>query len=196
MTMRPMRADARRNRDRIIATAAEAFAARGPDAYLEDIARDAGVGIGTLYRHFPTRDALFVAVHRAEITRVAERAGELLGQHPPGRALELWLGEFLGFMLAKQGMAEVFRSVMSAGDNPFLDLRAEVSDAAGRLLAAAHKGSARLPVDAFDLMTMVHGISLAAADPDQAQRLLRLVAGSLAVGCPAGPAEEAPGARG
>lgn len=197
MTERPMRADARRNRDRIIATATEAFAARGPDAYLEDIAREAGVGIGTLYRHFPTRDALFVAVHRAEITRVAERAGELLGQHPPGRALELWLGEFLDFMQAKQGMAEVFRSVMSAGDNPFLDLRAEVADAAGRLLAAAQKGSARPSADAFDLMTMVHGISLATGDPDQAQRLLRLVTGSLAAGASsASPGEEAPGARG
>jgi AcrR family transcriptional regulator len=195
MTERPMRADARRNRDRIIAVAAKAFAEHGPDAYLEDIARDSGVGIGTLYRHFPTRDALFVAVHRAEITRIAERAGELLGQHPPDGALELWLGEFLGFMQAKQGMAEVFRSVMSTGDNPFLDLRAAVADAANRLLTAAQEDGARPPLDAFDLLTMVHGISLATDDPDQAQRLLRLITDSLAGtgSAPAGSPGERPG---
>jgi AcrR family transcriptional regulator len=186
MTERPMRADARRNRDRIIEVAAAAFASAGPDAYLEDIARDSGVGIGTVYRHFPTRDALFVAVHRAEITRIAGRAADLLGQHPPGRALELWLAEFLGFMQAKRGMAEVFRSIMTAGDNPFLDLRAAVTGAASRLLAAVADGTTRPPADPLDLLVLVHGISLATDDPDQAQRLLKVITSGLA-GPPARP---------
>jgi AcrR family transcriptional regulator len=193
MPDRPMRADARRNRERIIAVATTAFAERGSGASLEDIARDSGVGIGTLYRHFPTRDALFVAVHRAEITRIGDRARELLAEYQPREALARWLDEFLDFMHAKRGMAEVFRSVMSSGENPFLDLRASTTDAANRLLTATRVGDT-LTVDAFDLLTALHGISLATDDPDQSRRLLRLIAGNLLGAAPAdsvGPAERA-----
>lgn len=174
-----MRADARRNRERIVAAATTAFAENGPNASLEDIAREADVGIGTLYRHFPSRDALFVAVHRAEIVRIAERADELLGACSPREALERWLQEFLDFMQAKIGMAEVFRSVMSSGENPFVDLRAETTAAAGRLLRAVGQPDGLPPGNAFDLITAIHGISLATGDPAQAQRLLRLVTGGL-----------------
>ncbi len=178
MGERPMRADARRNREQIIAVASTAFAEHGPGAFLEDIARDSGVGIGTLYRHFPSRDALFVAVHRAEIVRIAERAGELLETHEPGEALRLWLIEFLDFMSAKRGMADVFRSVMSSGENPFVDLRAQTTAAADRLLRAAQATGPVPPVDAFDLITMIHAISLATDDPGQSRRLLDLVTGA------------------
>lgn len=185
MTERSMRADARRNRERIIEVATAAFTEHGPSAFLEDIARDAGVGIGTLYRHFPTRDALFVAVHRAEIIRIAERADELLAARPPRAALEEWLREFLNFMHAKKGMAEVFRSVMSSGDNPFLDLRAQTTAAADRLLRAAQVSGHGQSVDAFDVLTVLHGISLASDDAEQTERLLQLVADGL-VGSPLG----------
>lgn len=183
MAERSMRADARRNRERIIEVATVAFAERGPGAFLEDIARDAGVGIGTLYRHFPTRDALFVAVHRAEIIQVAERANELLADRPPRAALEAWLREFLDFMHAKKGMAEVFRSVMSSGENPFLDLRAQTTAAADRLLRAARPAGHGQSVDAFDVLTVLHGISLATDDTEQTTRLLQLVVDGL-VGLP------------
>jgi AcrR family transcriptional regulator len=179
MAERPLRADARRNRERIVAVATRSFAEHGPGASLEDMAREAGVGIGTLYRHFPTRDALFVAVHRAEIVRIAERADELLAAHEPREALEGWLVEFLDFMHTKKGMAEVFRSVMSSGENPFLDLRAETTAAADRLLGAARTVGPLPAVDAFDLITVLHGISLATEDPDQTDRLLRFVAEGL-----------------
>jgi AcrR family transcriptional regulator len=170
-----MRSDARQNRDRIVGVATRAFAESGPGASLEEVAREAGVGIGTLYRHFPTRDALFVAVHRAEIACMAERADELLASHGPRDALGRWLEEFLDFMHAKKGMAEVFRSVMSSGENPFLDLRAETTAAVDRLLSAVRVVEAMSDIDAFDLLTALHGISLATDDPDQAARLLRFL---------------------
>jgi len=106
MTDRPLRADAQRNRDALLAAAAPAFAAKGADASLEEIARQAGVAIGTLYRHFPTREALFVAVHRAEMINVAEHADALLITYEPLIALRLWLGRFTDFMTAKHGMAD------------------------------------------------------------------------------------------
>jgi AcrR family transcriptional regulator len=180
MGERPMRADARRNRERIIAVATRAFAEHGSGASLEDVAREAGVGIGTLYRHFPTRDALFVAVHRAEIARIAERADELLASREPQGALERWLEEFLDFMHAKRGMAEVFRSVMSSGENPFLDLRAETTAAADRLLRAVRTAEGVPDIDAFDLLVVLHGISLATDDPAQTARLLRFLAAGFA----------------
>jgi len=171
-----MRADARENRDRLLDAAAEAFAREGADASLKAIAAEAGVGIGTLYRRFPTRDALYVAVHRAEIADVAARADELLAQHPPLEALRLWLGEFVEFLRAKQGMAEVFRSVMAGGENPFLDLRVLTSDAALRLLtAAAAEGEIRADVEPFDVLTALHGLTLATADPAQLHRLTAIV---------------------
>jgi len=182
MSDRPQRADARRNREQIVTAATAAFAERGSGASLEDVARAAGVGIGTLYRHFPTRDALFVAVHRAEIVRVSERADELLASYGPREALERWLAEFLDFMHAKKGMAEVFRSVMSSGENPFIDLRAETTAAAERLLRAARTDGETAQVDAFDLLTALHGISLATDDPDRTARLLRFLADGLAGG--------------
>ncbi len=179
MAERPLRADARRNREQIVAVATMAFAEHGPGASLEDVAREAGVGIGTLYRHFPTRDALFVAVHRTEILRIAERADQLLAAHEPHDALQSWLVEFCDFMHTKKGMAEVFRSVMSSGENPFLDLRADTTAAAERLLAAARAVGPLPAVGALDLLTMLHGISLATDDPHQTARLVRFVAEGL-----------------
>jgi AcrR family transcriptional regulator len=118
MTDRPLRADARRNRERLLEAAAAELARKGADASLEEIARKAGVAIGTLYRHFPTREALFVAVHHGEMTRVAGQAGELLARHEPAEALRLWMATFTGFMTAKHGMASAFRMVLAPGRTP------------------------------------------------------------------------------
>jgi AcrR family transcriptional regulator len=184
MTDKPMRADAQRNRDRIVAAAAEAFADQGADASLEDIARQAGVGIGTLYRRFPTREALYIAVHRAEITRVAERADELQAEHPAQEALNLWIDEFVAFLQAKQGsMAGVFRAVMAEGENPFFDLRALTRAAAERLLTAvAKERDGDVDVDPGDVLIALHGISLATSDPHQTRRLVRLLLAGLRAG--------------
>ncbi len=176
-----MRADAQRNRERIVAAATEAFADHGADASLEDIARHAGVGIGTLYRHFPTREVLYIAVHRTEIAHVADRADELLAEHPAQEALNLWVDEFLAFLQAKQGsMASIFRTVMAEGENPFIDLRSLTRAAAERLLAAAAEAQdGGIEVDPGDVLVALHGISLATSDPDQTHRLVSLLLAGL-----------------
>ncbi len=177
MADKPLRADARRNRERIVAAATEAFADHGADASLEEIARHAGVGIGTLYRRFPTREALYIAVHRAEIARIAQRADELLAEHSAHEALDLWINEFLMFLQAKQGsMASVFRTVMEDGENPFIDLRVLTQAAVARLITAvAQEQNDDSAVDPNDILVALHGISLATDNPDQTRRLVSLL---------------------
>lgn len=171
---RPLRADAQRNRERLLSAAAGEFARRGADASLEEVARQAGVAIGTLYRHFPTREALFVAVHHAEMARVANCADELLADHEPLDALRLWMSQFTAFMAAKHGMASAFRMVLASGDNPFAPMRIMVLDALARLVAACG-GKLRQDIDGLDVLTVLNGISLAALDPAQTDRLIDLV---------------------
>src|SRR3954464_1426035 len=99
-----MRADARRNRDKLLAAAVDLFAGRGNDASLEAIAKEAGVGIGTLYRHFPTREALVEGAYRNEGARRCEQADELLRERPPDEALAEWMDRFVSYAAAKRGM--------------------------------------------------------------------------------------------
>jgi AcrR family transcriptional regulator len=174
MTDRPLRADARRNRERLLQAAAGEFTRRGADASLEEIARQAGVAIGTLYRHFPAREALFVAVHEAEMTRVAEYADELLARREPLDALRLWMGRFTDFMTAKHGMADAFRMVLASGDNPFVPMRGIVLDALAKLVTACGD-QVRDNVDGLDILTVLNGISLATPDAAQTARLIDLV---------------------
>jgi AcrR family transcriptional regulator len=175
---RPLRADAQRNRERLLEAAASAFARKGADTSLEEIARQAGVAIGTLYRHFPTREALFVAVHQAEMTRVAGYADELLTRHDPLDALRLWMGRFTDFMTAKHGMADAFRMVLSSGENPFVPMRGLVLDALAKLVAACGDRLTQ-DVDGLDILTALNGISLAATDAAQTARLIDLVLSGL-----------------
>ena len=107
------RADAVRNRDLLIAAAAEAFAARGADVSLEDIARGAGVGIGTLYRHFPTRDALVEAVYLHEVDVLCARADELLETSTPDQALAEWMQLFVRHVATKRGMSSLLKPLLS-----------------------------------------------------------------------------------
>jgi AcrR family transcriptional regulator len=114
--MARVRADAHRNRERLLAAATVAFtAADGTAVSLEAIARDAGVGIGTLYRHFSTREALIEAVYCTELAEVAASAGELLERHPPLVALRRWMDRYAAFVAAKRGMAESLRAMFAAG---------------------------------------------------------------------------------
>lgn len=158
-----------------MSAAAEVFADRGADASVDDIARRAGVGVGTIYRHFASRDALYVAVHRSEIETIARRGGEIAAAHPPGVALRLWLEELLTFFFAKRDMAEVFGSIVATGANPFQDLRVQVYEAGRRLIEAAATDGIRQDVDITDVLAALHGISLAANDSHQATRLADLV---------------------
>lgn len=112
---RPLRADAKRNREHLVAVAREAFATADTAVPLESIAREAGVGIGTLYRHFPTRDALFEAVYAAELDDLTTSAPALLGELPPDAALRAWLGRYAQFVAMKRGMVDALRTGLAAG---------------------------------------------------------------------------------
>ena len=103
MTDRPLRADARRNRDRLLAAATQALA--DGEVSLEAIARAAGVGIGTLYRHFPTRAALVEAAYRTELDRVTDLSAELAGKLPAADGLRAWMDGFVDYLATKRGMA-------------------------------------------------------------------------------------------
>src|SRR3954464_10452008 len=103
--IRRPRADAVRNRERVLEAAKVVFSAGGPDASLEAVARHAQVGIGTLYRHFPTREALFEAVYRREVEQLAELAERLKGEAPPVEALRIWLRAIVEFVATKKGMS-------------------------------------------------------------------------------------------
>ena len=173
---RQLRADAQRNRDRLLDTAARAFATTGPEVALETIAKDAGVGIGTLYRHFPTRDALVEAVYRNELARLCEAAPELLRAQPADAALRAWMDRFVGYMATKRGLADALRALVGPGGNPFAESRARLCSALSRLLAAgAEAGTVRADVAAEDVLASLSGLTLVATEPAQAERLLDLL---------------------
>ncbi|MFC3500557.1 TetR/AcrR family transcriptional regulator [Micromonospora krabiensis] len=183
---RPLRADAQRNRQRLLDAAVRAFSQRGPEVTLESVARAAGVGIGTLYRHFPTREALVEAAYRNELGKLCDAAAELLEESPPDQALRIWMDRFVDYLATKRGMADALRLVIAAGTNPFAQSRDRLLAALGLLLeAATQAGSVRADVTAADVLTSLSGVSLAAGEPaqrEQAGRLLDLLMDGLRYG--------------
>jgi AcrR family transcriptional regulator len=175
--MAPIRADAHRNRQRLLEAASAAFtAADGTAVSLEAIARDAGVGIGTLYRHFPSREALVEAVYCTELADVAASAHELLARHPPVIALRRWMDRYASFVAAKRGMAESLRAMFAAGVVQPSDTRASVVGAVDALLNAGRAdGSLRADVRADDVVSSLIGIFLASHSTEQANRMLDLL---------------------
>jgi AcrR family transcriptional regulator len=135
---RPVRADARRNYDRLLEVAVHAFATDGAYVALERIARTAGVGIGTLYRHFPTREALVEAVYRHELSDLCDAVPGLLRSMPPAQATRTWMDHFIDYLTTKHYMAEALRAVIASGGNPFAESR-------GRLIAAIPHSSTPAP---------------------------------------------------
>jgi AcrR family transcriptional regulator len=183
---RPRRADAQRNRDLLLAAAAAAFARDGGEVTLESIARAAGVGIGTLYRHFPTREALVDAAYTSELARLCDSVPELLATRAPDAALRAWMDSFVDYMTTKRGMAEALRAVVASGGNPFAESRARLLGAIVTLLEAG--AAARLlrdDVSPDDVLVGISGVSVLAAEPDQrdqAGRLLDLIMDGLRFG--------------
>ena len=177
-TERPLRADAQRNRDRLIEVAVRAFSQDGPDVTLDAIAKEAGVGIGTLYRHFPTREALIDAAYRNELARLCDSAGDLLLAMPPDQALRTWMDRFVEYMTTKRGMGDALRALIASGGDPFSESRDRLTAAVTELLrAGADAGTLRPDVSPADVLVGLNGISLA-TDPerrDQAGRLLDLL---------------------
>ncbi|MCW2513751.1 MAG: TetR family transcriptional regulator [Mycobacterium sp.] len=179
--MARMRVDAHRNRELLLAAAASAFAAAdGTAVSLEGIAREAGVGIGTLYRHFPNREALVEAVYRTELAEVSASAVELLERHSPVAALRHWMTRYAAFVAAKQGMAESLSAVFASGSVEPGDTRASILGAIDTLLGAgAADGSLRSDVSADDVVSSLIGIAIASRSTEQANRMRDLLVDGL-----------------
>ncbi|GHF53103.1 AcrR family transcriptional regulator [Amycolatopsis bartoniae] len=190
MTERRLRADARDNRERLLEVAAAAFAREGTQTSLKAIARAAGVGIGTLYRRFPTREALVEAVYRNEVDRLCAAAPELLGQCPPAGALRAWMERFVDFMAAKEGMADTLRAVLLS-EVDRLHTRDRLRQAIGTLLdAGAAAGAVRADLAPNDVLLALGGITMIAGAEQQrklASRLIDLLLGGVLTSVHSGP---------
>ncbi|MCX4674686.1 TetR/AcrR family transcriptional regulator [Streptomyces sp. NBC_01433] len=176
---RPMRADARRNYDRLLGEARTSFAEHGTDASLEDIARRAGVGIGTLYRHFPNRHALMNAVFQEALSALLERSRELAGAEQPCRALVEWLGAIVTHAGEYRGLAQALMSASRDETSALAQCHTPLREAGARLLSRAQESRAvRADVSIDDLLQLTNAIALAAEqtpdDPALADRLLLL----------------------
>ncbi|MFC4115332.1 TetR/AcrR family transcriptional regulator [Nonomuraea zeae] len=224
MGSRPRRADAQRNYDLLLAAAARVFAERGADAPLDEVARRAGVGNATMYRHFPTRSDLLVAVYADEVAQLCAIGATLLSAESPGEALHEWLRRFMDHVISKRDLATAItddipatarrtgaadheggvardgaagrdvgtardgaagRDVGTARDGAAGPQRTALlagwhesmlTTASSLLEAAKRAGAVRADLDVRDLLTLVKGITLAAADRAQAERLLSLIA--------------------
>jgi AcrR family transcriptional regulator len=171
-----LRADAQRNRDRLLEAAVRAFSRDDPDVTLDAIAKDAGVGIGTLYRHFPTREALVEAVYRTQLAILCDVVPDLLETMPPDRALRVWMDRFVDYMTTKRGMAGALRAVIATGGNPFAQSRALMLTAVTTLLdAGAAAGTVRSDVQPGDVLMSLSGMSLATGEPAQHEQVGRLL---------------------
>ncbi|MEU5261648.1 TetR family transcriptional regulator [Amycolatopsis sp. NPDC021455] len=172
---RPARSDARRNREKLIAVARRAFATADGAVALEAIAREAGVGIGTLYRHFPTREALVESVYAAELDDVTAGAPALLAEFPPEVALRAWMDRYAAFVEAKRGMGDLLRASVASGRIATPATRRRLTAAIGAILErGASAGTLRADVDPEDVVLMLLGVFLATADRD-AERIGRLL---------------------
>lgn len=176
---RPIRADARANEDKLLAAAALAFARDGADATLKQIAKDAGVGIATLYRRFPTREQLVDATYRYETTRLAARTTTLLRRQPADRALRTWMSQVLDYLAAKHGMADTLKTLLRNDEELSSQTRTQLTGAIEEFrLAGITQGVIRADVPAPDILMALAGVTLVAGATHQraqAERLLDLL---------------------
>src|SRR6266581_1474867 len=182
---RPMRADAQRNYARLLTAAATVFTEHGADdASLEEIARRAGVGIGTLYRHFPTRQALLEAVYRDQVEALRGRAEELLVSAPPGEALVTWLRATVEFGSTKRSLTSGILATLDKDYELVSSCSAIMRQSATALLTRAQEaGDVRADANATDLLRLVHAVSMAVERAPvvagQADRMIALIADGL-----------------
>ena len=175
-TARKTRTDAQRNRERILAVAKEAFARSGANTSLDDVARQAGVGAGTLYRHFPTRDALLEAVYHTEVAKLAAAERELSDKLPPVEALRAWMLLFVDYIAEKHIIAPALNSFVGGPSRLYDASRAQITGAIEALVKRAIKsGYIRKDLEAFDLLRALIGVSNVASAPDWQQSAKRLV---------------------
>jgi AcrR family transcriptional regulator len=170
----PKRADARRNRERVLAEAREAFAAGGESTSLEAVARRAGVGIGTLYRHFPNRQALLEALYVDEVEQVCRSAGEL--EHAePWEAFSAWFERLIGYLATKRALAAELLNYLGEDAALFKECRSGLYAAGEPLLKRAQDaGVIRPDVEFSQVMHMVVGISKIPGEPAEIDHILRI----------------------
>lgn len=178
-----MRADARRNHDQLLAAARDVFTEQGAcEASLDHVAKRAGVGPGTLYRHFPTREDLLAAVYRDDVERIAARAGELATEHPPAEALAAWMRVHLDYVRQERGIGSAVKAMIGAENEAFEYCKVALRNAVGSLLEPAKQaGAVRTDVTPTDLLRLVHGIGVSCESaPHEADHLLEVVIEGLA----------------
>ena len=173
---RPLRADAQRNRARLIEVAKAMFSEEGADASLEAIARMAGVGIGTLYRHFPTRDTLIEAVYRTETEHLAKAASRFAETLPPIEALRAWLRMFVDHIATKQVMSPALASMVGGPSELYCESGAQVKASIALLVdRAVASGAIRLDIDPLDLLRALAGVAGISSAPGWEASAKRLV---------------------
>jgi AcrR family transcriptional regulator len=173
------RADAERNRARLLDAARAAFASGQAAVSLEQVAREADVGIGTLYRHFPTRESLVEALYRQELADLCASAGDLLAAHAPDEALRAWMDRFAGYVTAKREMADALRAVFASGAVTVSEARERLTIAVRAILAAGvAAGTLRADVRPEDVVATVVGMFAATSldgGHEQLDRMLDLL---------------------
>jgi AcrR family transcriptional regulator len=173
---RKPRADAQLNRERILEVAKEAFTRSGAKASLDDIAKEAGVGPGTLYRHFPTRGALLEAVYRTEVERLAAAERKFAETMSPVEALRAWMLLFVDYIAAKHIIAPALNTLVGGPSKLYEGSRAQVQGAIDALVKRAiQSGDIRKDLEPFDLLRALIGVSNVASTPDWKQSARRLV---------------------
>ena len=178
-----MRADARQNHARLIAAATSAFAEKGADAPLEDIARRAGVGIGTLYRHFPTRLDLQAAVFRSQVGAVCGQGDALVDTAPPGQVFAGWIRALAGYLVTKRGLSHALIEALGIESELISSCWVAMRETTERVLANAQQaGAVRPDVDATDVMRLIHGVAVSTEKaPERAELLLSVLLDGLCV---------------
>jgi len=174
--LRALRADATRNRSQLLDAATRVFASTESEPSMRAIARAAGVGIATLYRHFPTREALVDAVYRDQVARLTDGARELLAQFPPPAALRRWMDLFGDWIATKNGMHDTLLALIEAGDIAHAQTQTELLAAIDEILSAGRAtGELRADVTAEDIAASLIGIFTVARRPEHAVRASRLL---------------------
>ena len=180
-TVRSKRADAKRNYERLVSAARDTFAERGGDASMEEIAKVAGVGIGTLYRHFPKRIDVVEAVYRTDVDTLVEAANALSTHSDPWQGLESWLDAYVTYVEGKRTFLTELHAAFEKNPQLKVDARERIEGAAQVVLGRAQEaGKARLDVSAKDVMHLIGGMCMAAGStPEQNRRLLVVVLAGL-----------------
>jgi len=173
---RKPRADSLRNREKLLAAAHDVFSAGGPDASLEKVAKTAGVGIGTLYRHFPTRESMFQAVYKREIDQLVELADELAAQEPPFEALRLWLHANVDMVATKKGLKAALTPADGSSDALYADTSARLTATTYKLMqSAVDAGEIRDDMEPEDVMRALIGMCYTREQADWQEKVVRLM---------------------